>query len=49
MTDLRVQDTVLTSNDENINILLNNIDTEINIEYLLSKLASKEYKVIIDD
>lgn len=49
MTDLRAQDTVLTNNDENINILLNNIDTEINIEYLLSKLASKEYKVIIDD
>lgn len=49
MTDLRVQDTLLTNNDENINILLNNIDTEINIEYLLSKLASKEYKVIIDD
>lgn len=49
LTDLRVQDTLLTNNDENINILLNNIDTEINIDYLLSKLASKEYKVIIDD
>ncbi len=37
------------SNDENIIILLNDIETEINIEYLLSKLATKEYKVIISD
>ena len=49
ITDLRSQENIITNNDENIIILLNDIETEINIEYLLSKLATKEYKVIIDD
>ena len=49
ITDLRSQENIITNNDENIIILLNDIETEINIEYLLSKLAAKEYKVIIDD
>ena len=49
ITDLRSQENIITNNDENIIILLNDIETEINIEYLLSKLASKEYKVIISD
>lgn len=49
ITDLRSQENIITNNDENIIILLNNIETEINIEYLLSKLATKEYKVIISD
>lgn len=45
IADLRMNNTVITNNDENINILLDNIETEINVEYLLSKLAKKEYKV----
>ena len=49
ITDLRSQENIITNNDENIVILLNDIETEINIEYLLSKLATKEYKVIISD
>ena len=49
ITDLRSQENIITNNDENIIILLNDIETEINIEYLLSKLATKEYKVIIGD
>lgn len=49
ITDLRSQENIITNNDENIIILLNDIETEINIEYLLSKLAAKEYKVIISD
>ena len=49
IADLRSQENIITNNDENIVILLNDIETEINIEYLLSKLASKEYKVIISD
>lgn len=49
ITDLRSQENIITNNDENIIILLNDIETEINIEYLLSKLATKEYKVIIND
>lgn len=49
IADLRSQENIITNNDENIIILLNDIETEINIEYLLSKLATKEYKVIIDD
>ena len=49
ITDLRSQENIITNNDENIIILLNDIETEINIEYLLSKLATKEYKVIISD
>ena len=49
ITDLRSQENIMTNNDENIIILLNDIETEINIEYLLSKLATKEYKVIIGD
>ena len=49
ITDLRNQENIITNNDENIIILLNDIETEINIEYLLSKLATKEYKVIISD
>ena len=49
ITDLRSQENIITNNDENIIILLNDIETEINIEYLLSKLATKECKVIIDD
>ena len=47
--DLRSQENIIANNDENIIISLNDIETEINIEYLLSKLASKEYKVIISD
>ena len=46
IADLRMNNNVITNNDENINILLDNIETEINIEYLLSKLAKKEYKVV---
>ena len=49
ITDLRSQENIITNNDENIIISLNDIETEINIEYLLSKLATKEYKVIISD
>ena len=49
ITDLRNQENIITNNDENIIILLDDIETEINIEYLLSKLATKEYKVIISD
>ena len=40
---------IITNNDENITILLDDIDTEINIEYLLSKLSNKEYKVVINE
>ena len=49
IADLRSQENIITNNDENIIVLLNDIETEINIEYLLSKLATKEYKVIISD
>lgn len=49
IADLRSQENIIANNDENIIILLNDIETEINIEYLLSKLATKEYKVIISD
>lgn len=49
IADLRSQENIIANNDENIIILLNDIETEINIEYLLSKLAAKEYKVIISD
>ena len=49
LADLRSQENIIANNDENIIISLNDIETEINIEYLLSKLASKEYKVIISD
>ena len=49
ITDLRSQENIIANNDENIIISLNDIETEINIEYLLSKLATKEYKVIISD
>lgn len=48
IADLRSNNNVITNNDENINILLDDIETEINIEYLLSKLAKKEYKVIFN-
>ena len=34
IADLRSNNTVITNNDENINILLDDIETEINIEYL---------------
>ena len=49
LADLRSQENIIANNDENIIISLNDIETEINIEYLLSKLATKEYKVIISD
>lgn len=49
IADLRMNNTVIANNDENINILLDNIETEINVEYLLSKLAKKEYKVIYNE
>lgn len=49
LADLRVQEAIITNNDENITILLDDIDTEINIEYLLSKLSNKEYKVVINE
>lgn len=49
IADLRMNNIVITNNDENINILLDDIETEINVEYLLSKLAKKEYKVIYNE
>lgn len=49
IADLRMNNTVITNNDENINILLDDIETEINVEYLLLKLAKKEYKVIYNE
>ena len=49
IADLRMNNTVITNNDENINILLDDIETEINVEYLLSKLAKKEYKVVYNE
>ena len=44
-----MNNTVITNNDENINIILDDIETEINVEYLLSKLAKKEYKVVYNE
>lgn len=49
IADLRSNNNVITNNDENINILLDDIETEINIEYLLSKLTKKEYKVVYNE
>ena len=49
IADLRMNNTVITNNDENINILLDDIETEINVEYLLSKLAKKEYKAVYNE
>jgi len=49
IADLRMNNTVITNNDENIDILLDDIETEINVEYLLSKLAKKEYKVVFNE
>lgn len=49
IADLRTNNDIITNNDENINILLDDIETEINVEYLLSKLAKKEYKVIYNE
>ena len=45
MTDLRSTEPIIGTTDENINIIFDDIETEINVEYLLQKLASKEYKV----
>ena len=45
MTDLRSTEPVVGTTDENVSILFDGIDTEINIEYLLQKLVSKEYRV----
>ena len=45
MTDLRSAEPIIGTTDENINIIFDDIETEINVEYLLQKLASKEYKV----
>ena len=49
IADLRTNNDIITNNDENISILLDDIETEINVEYLLSKLAKKEYKVIYNE
>ena len=49
IADLRTSNDVITNNDENISILLDDIETEINVEYLLLKLAKKEYKVIYNE
>ena len=49
IADLRSNNNVITNNDENINILLDDIETEINVEYLLLKLAKKEYKVVYNE
>jgi len=49
IASLRNTDMIVNNNDENIIILLNDIETEISIEYLLSLLAKKEYKVIFNE
>lgn len=46
VTDLNYKDDVVNTFDESINILYNDIDTNISIEYLLQQLVSKKYKVI---
>lgn len=49
IADLRSQETIITNNDENVTILINDIETEINIEYLISLLTKREYKVIYNE
>lgn len=46
MSDLRYAEPIISSVDENVTILFEDIETEINIEYLLKLLSNKEYKVI---
>ncbi len=48
IADLRANNNIITNNDENIIILLDGIETEINVEYLLSMLSKKEYKVVFN-
>ena len=46
ITDLNYKDDVVNTFDESIDILYNDIDTNISVEYLLQQLSTKKYKVI---
>ena len=46
ITDLNYKDDVVNTFDESVDILYNDIDTNISIEYLLQQLTNKKYKVI---
>lgn len=48
-TDLRAVEPVISSNDELVSILVDDVDTEINVDYLLEKLSNKEWKVSTSD
>lgn len=48
-TDLRAVEPIISSNDNLVSILIDNVDTEINVDYLLEKLSSKEWKVSTSD
>ena len=46
ITDLNYKDDVVNTFDESVDILYNDIETNISIEYLLQQLTNKKYKVI---
>ena len=46
ITDLNYKDDVVNTFDESVDILYNEIKTNISIEYLLQQLTNKKYKVI---
>ena len=48
-TDLRAVEPVISSNDDLVSILVDDVDTEINVDYLLEKLSNKEWKVSTSD
>lgn len=48
-TDLRAVEPIISSNDNLVSILIDSIDTEINVDYLLEKLSNKEWSVNTSD
>ena len=49
LTDITAKESVINNNDENITILIDDVETEISIEYLLSLLYKREYKVVYNN
>ena len=46
MADVRASEPVIATTDDMVNLIFDETDTDMNVEYLLKMLATKKYKVV---
>lgn len=46
MTDIRATEPIIAITDDMVNLIFDETDTDMNVEYLLKMLATRKYKVV---